>query len=315
MKPLPRCIPRTAINTVAASLIFNELSPEDGYDAFDADEDGQVSLSDLQSAVESLSLDISEQDVKGLFVNLDAGTTGFIPKAAWVQAIAGADADAVLRARGLMIEGKQNKSPAAVTEAANHTQKEVPMSDEVLRDMDRLAAMGFLDVDQNLVLLQKHNNKHNNVEAVLNDLLGDVAQQGGQVEIQHTLLSPPSGGEPQAPILPSNASSPLTASVEQQQLSSRLTDIVNEPLALLSPITGVSGTLRQPVMDAAIASGVPDMDAHGFIASEHGAAQARILAISIVILCCIGVYYINFVRKPARHVATRTGSTQMKQGR
>jgi hypothetical protein len=28
-------------------------------------------------------------------------------------------------------------------------------------------------------------------------------------------------------------------------------------------------------MDAAIASGVPDMDAHGFVAAEHGAALAR----------------------------------------
>ena len=162
----------------------------------------------------------------------------------------------------------------------------VSMSDGVREDMDRLTAMGFLDVDKNLALLHKYNN---NVESVLNHLLGDVAQQGGQVDLQHTLPSPPSGDPHQPPTLPSNASSTAAASVEQQQLSSRLTDIVSEPLALLSPITGIGATLRQPVMDAAIASGVPDMDAHGFIASEHGAAQARIFAVcSIVVLCCSG---------------------------
>ena len=63
---------QTAINTIAAALAFNQLSPEDGYDAFDADEDGQVSLSDLQSAVSQLQLEISEQDSASLFESLYA---------------------------------------------------------------------------------------------------------------------------------------------------------------------------------------------------------------------------------------------------
>ena len=147
------------------------------------------------------------------------------------------------------------------------------MSDGVREAMDRLVVMGFSDVDKNLALLQKHSN---NLEATLNDLLVDAAL-------------PPSDGSSAAPIPPSAASASDTASVEQQQLSSRLTDIAHEPLALLSPITGVGATPRQPIMAAAMASGVPDMDAHGFIASEHGAAQARIFAVcSIVVLCCIG---------------------------
>jgi len=52
-----------------------------------------------------------------------------------------------------------------------------------------------------------------------------------------------------------------------------------------------------------MASGVPDMDAHGFIASEHGAAQAQLLksllyggletdakATDVTVLSCIGGY-------------------------
>jgi chromosome segregation ATPase len=92
---------QTAINTIAAALVYNQLSPEDGYDAFDADEDGQVSLSDLVSAVTQLQLEISEGDCRSVFESLDAGKTGFIPKAAWLEAIAGANTQDILRSRGV----------------------------------------------------------------------------------------------------------------------------------------------------------------------------------------------------------------------
>jgi hypothetical protein len=61
---------------------------------------------------------------------------------------------------------------------------------------------------------------------------------------------------------------------QQQQLLSRLSDVASEPLGLLSPVTGINATPGQPLMAAAIASGVADMDAHGFVAAEHGAALA-----------------------------------------
>ena len=161
-------------------------------------------------------------------------------------------------------KAQQRKAAAAAAAAvpvsdSQHTQQEMTMSDGVREAMDRLVVMGFSDVDKNLALLQKHSN---NLEATLNDLLVDAAL-------------PPSDGSSAAPTPPSAVSASDTASVEQQQLSSRLSDIAHEPLALLSPITGVGATPRQPIMAAAMASGVPDMDAHGFIASESGAAQAN----------------------------------------
>ena len=52
-EPFSTAYVQDAVNTVAATLILNGLSPEDRYDAFDADEDGQVLVDDLQNAVKT----------------------------------------------------------------------------------------------------------------------------------------------------------------------------------------------------------------------------------------------------------------------
>eukprot|EP00961_Rhodomonas_salina_P216552 2925359-Rhodomonas_salina.1 len=52
------------LNMIAASLTFNNLSIEDGFDAFDNDGDGQISPNDLQAAVRQLQLDMNEEDVR-----------------------------------------------------------------------------------------------------------------------------------------------------------------------------------------------------------------------------------------------------------
>lgn len=100
-----------AIDTIAAALVFNELSHDEGYDAFDADEDGQVSLSDLQSAVKQLQLDMSEENSTCLFNSLVPSKIGFINREAWVQAMAGANTDDILKSRGIL--------PGAATEDAS----------------------------------------------------------------------------------------------------------------------------------------------------------------------------------------------------
>ncbi len=91
----------SSIDLIAAALMFNELSASDGYDAFDADEDGKVSLGDLQIAAAQLQLNISEQDIRSLFESLDKGRTGYIPREDWVQAIGFGNGEDILKSRGL----------------------------------------------------------------------------------------------------------------------------------------------------------------------------------------------------------------------
>ena len=62
---------------------------------------------------------------------------------------------------------------------------------------------------------------------------------------------------------------------QQQQLVTRLADVSGEPLEILGPITGVGTTPRQPIMDAALATGMPGMGAHGFVAAEYGASKVH----------------------------------------
>ena len=65
---------------------------------------------------------------------------------------------------------------------------------------------------------------------------------------------------------------PITPAKVAQQ--ARITDVADEPLELMGPITGVMKCVRLSLMDAAAASGVEDIDAHAFMASEAGAQLA-----------------------------------------
>ena len=60
-----------------------------------------------------------------------------------------------------------------------------------------------------------------------------------------------------------------------QQMLTRISDISAEPLCMLNPIVGIKDTARHPIMHAAIATGVDDMDAFGWVAGEHGSALAK----------------------------------------
>ena len=85
----------------AAALVFNNLSHKDGYDSFDADGDGRLSLQDLLDAVAQLALEITEEDSTNLFAYLDTDGAGFIKREAWLQALEGANAEEVLKSRGI----------------------------------------------------------------------------------------------------------------------------------------------------------------------------------------------------------------------
>jgi hypothetical protein len=66
-------------------------------------------------------------------------------------------------------------------------------------------------------------------------------------------------------------SKPSPESVAQQ---ARIADVADEPLELMGPIMGVMKCVRLSLMDAAAASGVEDIDAYAFMASEAGAQLA-----------------------------------------
>lgn len=53
-----------------------------------------------------------------------------------------------------------------------------------------------------------------------------------------------------------------------------MSDLAAEPLGMLGPVTGVRQVERLSLVEAALATGVSDMDAHGFIAAEHGETLA-----------------------------------------
>ena len=64
------------------------------------------------------------------------------------------------------------------------------------------------------------------------------------------------------------------AEADKVAQQARIADVADEPLELMGPITGVMKCVRLSLMDAAAASGVEDIDAHAFMASEAGAQLA-----------------------------------------
>ena len=86
----------------------------------------------------------------------------------------------------------------------------------------------------------------------------------------------------QATALASQSSGPLAsapqkaaASPESAAQQARITDVADELLELMGPIAGVMKCVRLSLLDAAAASGVEDIDAHAFMASEAGAQLAK----------------------------------------
>ena len=93
--PVTQCTEKVVyhlIGVIAASLASTGLSPEDGYDAFDVDGDGKVSLPDLQNALEQLDLDSAAAD--GLHRFLDVRKEGFVDRGLWVKEMASASTKA-----------------------------------------------------------------------------------------------------------------------------------------------------------------------------------------------------------------------------
>jgi hypothetical protein len=91
-----------AIDAIAAVVEFNRISLQESYEAFDTDEDDKLSFSDLQTAVQTLGLEISSDAVYDLYNALDPAGLGYIRSDVWCDTIrASGHAEDVLRARGI----------------------------------------------------------------------------------------------------------------------------------------------------------------------------------------------------------------------
>ena len=58
----------------------------------------------------------------------------------------------------------------------------------------------------------------------------------------------------------------------EAQQALRVSDMGSEPLVMLGPIVGVMQAAEMSLMDAAVATGVADMDVHGFVATEFASS-------------------------------------------
>ncbi len=71
----------------------NILTLEQGYEAFDVDKDGKVSLQDLQAAVTNMEMSIDASSVEELFEHLDPDKLGYISQDNWKDKLAAAYAE------------------------------------------------------------------------------------------------------------------------------------------------------------------------------------------------------------------------------
>ena len=93
-----------AITVIAAALRYNEMSPAQGYEAFDVDQDGTVSLDDLSVAADKLDLRLEPAQLAALLAFLDVRGVGFADTEAWCAVMADADYDDMLRDRGVDVD-------------------------------------------------------------------------------------------------------------------------------------------------------------------------------------------------------------------
>ena len=93
-------LPRT-LSIIMAVLKLNSIDVESGYDIFDFDQDGWISLRDLRKKSEELCLELMGQDIVELFQVLVDPRTGFVSREAWAENLTRGDSDTVLRNRGV----------------------------------------------------------------------------------------------------------------------------------------------------------------------------------------------------------------------
>ena len=91
-----------SLSTILAVLKFNDLDIATGYDVFDCDQDGRISLRDLKIKCKEFALEMSAEAIVQLFQALVDTRTGHINRDAWAESLATGDADVVLARRGVL---------------------------------------------------------------------------------------------------------------------------------------------------------------------------------------------------------------------
>jgi Ca2+-binding EF-hand superfamily protein len=97
---------------IAASLRFNDLNADEGYEAFDVDLDGKLSISDMRFAADTLQLEISHNDMQKLFARIDVNHCGYIDREGWSNMIANANHQEALKVRGVLLDDDPAKEVA-----------------------------------------------------------------------------------------------------------------------------------------------------------------------------------------------------------
>ena len=90
-------------DTIAALLDYNDLAHQDGFEAFDVDEDERINMEDLLAAAESLQLDANAEELSLWFRAVNVSGDGRITFQEWNAALGSANSEEVLRSRGVAI--------------------------------------------------------------------------------------------------------------------------------------------------------------------------------------------------------------------
>jgi Ca2+-binding EF-hand superfamily protein len=114
---------RDSIDIVAAALKYNSLSVDEGYDAFDIDEDGRVSFEDLKNAIGQLSINMSEEAMTELYEHLGGGAQGYVMRQDWVRIISTGRGGEVLKSMGVDTVENATNQGADTNDSGDNTSR------------------------------------------------------------------------------------------------------------------------------------------------------------------------------------------------